>query len=227
METASTGTLLAATATTTLRSSSDALWTCTQRDRAWRRSQGRREPVSQRFIPGSKKALWAKREMSARRQERAPSVPDIPLSVRRIRGLNSPKREVRTISFDEMWTYVGVRRGPRRRSVWIWTAVMEERDGSRWMDFEVGERGRDTFMRLCRRLPDADRYRSDEYEVYNWLPPDRHVSGKGSEVNRNEGLHSVLRGKLNRLARRTKGYSKSVDALVGSLAMVWIREGWI
>ena len=227
METVSTDTLLLGTDTTTLSSSSDVQWTCTQRVRACQRSQGRWEPVSQQCIPGSKKALWAKREMSARRQVRAPSAPDVPLSVRRIRGLNTPQHKVKTISFDEMWTYVGVRKGDRRQSVWIWTAVMEERHGSRWMDLEVGERGRDTFMRLYRRLPDADRYRSDEYEVYRWLPPDRHMAGKGSEVNRNEGLHSVLRGKLNRLVRRTKGYSKSVDALVGALAMVWIREGWI
>ena len=73
------------------------------------------------------------------------------------------------------------------------------------MDFEVGGRDRETFVRLYRRLPDAERYRSDRYEVYGWLPSDRHVVGKGSEVNRNEGVHSVLRGKLNRLVRRTKG----------------------
>ena len=53
------------------------------------------------------------------------------------------------------------------------------------------------------------------------------MEGKGSDVNRNEGLHSVLRGKLNRLVRRTKGYSKSVEMLSGSLAMVWLREGLI
>ena len=95
------------------------------------------------------------------------------------------------------------------------------------MDFEVGGRDRETFVRLYRRLPDAERYRSDRYEVYGWLPSDRHVVGKGSEVNRNEGVHSVLRGKLNRLVRRTKGYTKSVEMLVGSLSLVWLREGWI
>jgi len=126
-----------------------------------------------------------------------------------------------------MWTYVGVRRGERRRSVWIWTAVVEESDGERWMDFEVGGRERQTFVRLYRRLPESERYRSDAYEAYRWLNPGSHVVGKGSEVNRNEGLHSVLRGKLNRLVRRTKGYSKSVEMLSGSLAMVWLREGLI
>ena len=81
-------------------------------------------------------------------------------------------------------------------------------------------------MRLYRRLPDAALYRSDDYSVYaSCLPPERHVAKKGGAVNRNEGLHSVLRGKLNRLMRRTKGYSKSLSMLSLSLAMVWIREG--
>ena len=40
--------------------------------------------------------------------------------------------------------------------------------------------------------------------------------GRGGAVNRNEGLHSVWRGKL---MRRTKGYTKNVAMLVYSL--VW------
>ena len=44
-------------------------------------------------------------------------------------------------------------------------------------------------------------------------------------VNWNEGLHSVWRDKLNRLARRTKGYTKSVEMLAHSLALVcWQQE---
>ena len=45
--------------------------------------------------------------------------------------------------------------------------------------------------------------------------------GKGGAVNRNEGLHSKLRSKLNRLARRTKGYAKSVEMLKRLLAIVF------
>ena len=105
--------------------------------------------------------------------------------------------------------------------------MVEERDGERWIDFEVGGRERQTFVMLYRRLPESETYRSDAYEAYRCLDPGSHIVGKGSEVNRNEGLHSVLRGKLNRLVRRTKGYSKSVEMLFGSLAMVWLREGMI
>ena len=43
-------------------------------------------------------------------------------------------------------------------------------------------------------------------------------------MNWNEGLHSVWQGKLNRLTRRTKGYTKSIKMLVYSLAPVCRRQ---
>ena len=129
------------------------------------------------------------------------------------------------VSFDEMWTYRGVRRGEKREECWIWTAVVREIDGRRWVDFEVGDRSEAPFLRLYERLPEAALYRSDAYAVYQgWLPPERHAVGKGSAVNWNEGLHSVWRGKLNRLMRRTKGYTKSLEMLIYSLALVCWRQ---
>ena len=77
-----------------------------------------------------------------------------------------------------MWTYVGARRRGKRRDWWIWTAVVEERDGRRWVDFEVGDRGEETFLRLYNRLPEAEEYHTDGYRVYEWLPANRHVVGK-------------------------------------------------
>ena len=68
---------------------------------------------------------------------------------------------------------------------------------------------------------------SPAYQVYlGWFPPERHVAGKGSAVNWNEGLHSAWRGKLNRLMRQTKGYTKRVEMLVYSLALVCWRQ-WL
>ena len=114
------------------------------------------------------------------------------------------------ISFDEIWTpyqvrgrlYVGVRRKDKGRcEAWIWTAVIEEPDGRRWVDFAVGDRSGETLLRLYARLPEAELYRSCDYTVYDWLPTNRHMVGqepapglnRGSAVNRNEGLHSRLR----------------------------------
>ena len=46
------------------------------------------------------------------------------------------------MAFDEMWTYLGVRRGERSQDLWIWIAVVEERDGIRWGMYGGREQGR-------------------------------------------------------------------------------------
>ena len=87
----------------------------------------------------------------------------------------------------------------------IWTAAVEERDCLLWRMYKVGGRNESAFPRLLDRLPGSDKRQPDAHRVAEWLPRDRRIVGKGGAVNRNEGLHSKLRSKLNRLARRTKG----------------------
>lgn len=145
--------------------------------------------------------------------------------LRVVRRRKQRLKAARVIAFDELWTYVKARRPGKRREVWVWTAVVEEVDGSRWVDFQVGDRSEQTFLKLYRRLPEAERYRSDRYQVYQWLPQDRHVVGKGGEVNWNEGLHSRFRDSLKRLQRKTKGYTKRVAMLRDSIALVCLRLG--
>ena len=100
----------------------------------------------------------------------------------------------------------------------IWTAVVEERYCLRWWMYEVGGRDLSAFLRLLDRLPGADMYATDAYQVYEWLPRARHAIGKGGAVNRMRG-RSKLRSKLNRLARSAKGYTKSVKMLKHLLAI--------
>lgn len=57
--------------------------------------------------------------------------------------------------------------------------------------------------------------------MYEWLPHNKDVVGKFGTVNWNEGLCLMLRGKLNRLVRRTKVYAKSVDMQVNLLVLVF------
>ncbi len=90
---------------------------------------------------------------------------------------------------------------------------VEEADGRKWVDFDVGDRSEATFLRHYERLPEAERYRTDA---------GRHEVVKGSEVNRNEGLHSRLRDGLNRLHRQTKRYRKSMAMLSDSIALVCV-----
>ena len=107
-----------------------------------------------------------------------------------------------------MWTYLGARVGEKRNDLWVWTAVVEERDCSSWMDFEVGGRDEATFLRLLERLPDAERYETDAYGVYVALPVNKHVVGKCGAVNWNEGLPSMLRGKAEAVSAAHKGMRK-------------------
>ena len=102
--------------------------------------------------------------------------------------------------------------------------MVEGHDVSRWIDFEVGGRDEAAFLRLLERLPDAERRETDAYGVYGTLPVNKHVVGKYGAVNWNEGLNSMLHGKLNWLVRPTKGYTKSVDMLVNLLALVFCAK---
>ena len=79
-------------------------------------------------------------------------------------------RPAAVIAFDAMWTYRQARRPGQRQDVWVWTAVVSEADGSRWADFEIGNRSAETFLRLYERLPEVALYRTDAYRVYGWLP---------------------------------------------------------
>ena len=74
------------------------------------------------------------------------------------------------IAFDEMWTYRQVRRRGKRQGVWVWTAVVEEGDGSRWADFEVVDRSEATFLRFYGMLPEAEL-------PHGWLPGVRLAAG--------------------------------------------------
>ena len=67
--------------------------------------------------------------------------------------------------------------------------------------------------RAFERLPAAELYRSDGLNMYlSWLSAARPVVGKGSEVNRNKGLHSFLRRMLSRAEHNRRPLSRSAAA---------------
>ncbi len=80
-------------------------WDCQLSAGCWRKK--RRQCIAE----GQKKACMARELM-------------VKLSVQRA-SRQMGQSCARVISFDEMWTYVGARRRDKRRSVWIWTAVVE------------------------------------------------------------------------------------------------------
>ncbi|WP_425609132.1 IS1 family transposase [Venenivibrio stagnispumantis] len=68
----------------------------------------------------------------------------------------------------------------------------------------------------------AKEYHTDGYRIYkSWLNRKQHKISKFGKTNRNEGLHSRLRDRLKRLQRKTKEYSKNINALRYALAIVF------
>ena len=126
------------------------------------------------------------------------------------------------IACDEPGIYRQSRRRGKRRDLWVWTAAVVEPDGSQWADFEIGYRSEATFLRLYERLPETGLFRTDGCRVYGGAAFGSSSGRQGGAVNWNEGLHSWCRGKLNRLHRRTKGYTKSVAMLAYSLALLLV-----
>ena len=102
--------------------------------------------------------------------------------------------------------------------------MTEERDGSKWIDIEAVGRDEASVMRLLDRLPDAERYETDACGMHGMLPRNKHVVGKGGAVNWREGLHSMLRGRLNGLARRAKRRAKSIETSVNLIALVFCHK---
>ena len=78
---------------------------------------------------------------------------------RRMEG-RAPRQAAVAVSCDEMWTYPGAKHGAKGEERRIWTAVVREAGGGR---------SEEPFLRL-----------------YERLPAERHVAGKGSAVNWNE-----------------------------------------
>ena len=58
----------------------------------------------------------------------------------------------------------------------------EEREGSGWMDFEVGGRAEAALLSLLERLLKAERCESDGYRVYERMPHNKHVVRKYGAV---------------------------------------------
>ena len=76
------------------------------------------------------------------------------------------KEEVEEITMDEMWSYVGARKGKKRNSVYIWTACIKTKDNKKIVTFYVGKRDEESFIKFFGSLPIAKKYYSDDYKVY-------------------------------------------------------------
>jgi Transposase and inactivated derivatives, IS1 family len=114
--------------------------------------------------------------------------------------------------FDESWTYLRVRHGPKRENLWIWNALA---DGLPF--FTTGDRDYKTFSFLLNSLPKSEVNYTDDYSVYQVL--DNHVASKKYTYTV-ESYNSYCRAHLARLARDTRAVNRSQRMVDYSLALL-------
>ena len=119
------------------------------------------------------------------------------------------------MEIDEVWHFVG----NKKNKLWIWLAFC--RDTGQLVDWQCGDRDRDTLNRMLERLEAwaVRLYCTDSYICYEQsLPVGKHDQGKG-ETWRLEQINSRLRHWLARFRRRTLVVSKSVEMVNLTIAL--------
>ncbi len=113
-----------------------------------------------------------------------------------------------------MWSFVGAKATAR----WLWHAV--DHHTGRVLAYVVGPRKDATFLKLRALLAPfgITRYYTDKAGVYQrHLPPEQHTVGKLT-MQKIECKHLTLRTRLQRLARKTRCFSRLYlmhDLLIG------------
>jgi insertion element IS1 protein InsB len=97
-----------------------------------------------------------------------------------------------------------------------------DRNAGKVIDFEVGDRSKETYVALALRI--EERYKvqhlcTDDYAAYQYykLAEEHHTTK--AETCLVESFNSLLRHYLARFNRRTKRYSKSLRMIVASLTL--------
>lgn len=104
-----------------------------------------------------------------------------------------------------------------------------ERNTKKILDFEIGDRSFATYLQIALRLQEKFNIKwlcTDDYEAYKKIQiAEKHVITK-AETSLVEANNSSLRGKLARLNRRTKKFSKSVEMLRLTMFLFMFYKNW-
>ena len=107
----------------------------------------------------------------------------------------------------------------------IWIAV--DRGSGKVIDFEVGDRSKETYLRLALRLEvkyKINHLCTDDYGAYKYYTISKYHHTTKSETSLVESINSLVRHYLARFNRRTKRYSKSARMIIASLVLFFNRH---
>lgn len=119
------------------------------------------------------------------------------------------------LELDEMWHYIG----NKKNKLWIWKAL--DRNTGHLIDWECGDRNKETLEKLTTRLSvlDAKVFYTDKWHVYETLlPASKHVQTK-AETHQIERNNCVMRHWFGRFKRKSIIVSKSVEMVDLTIAL--------
>jgi insertion element IS1 protein InsB len=104
----------------------------------------------------------------------------------------------------------------------VWIAV--DRRSNQVIDFEVGDRSKQTYLKLALRLEqkyNIEHLCTDDYNAYGYYKISKYHHVTKSETCLVEATNSIVRNYLARFNRRTKRYSKSIRMIIASLNLLF------
>ena len=104
-----------------------------------------------------------------------------------------------------------------------------ERKSGEIFDFEVGGRSFGTYLQIALRLQEKFNIKylcKDDYDAYKKIQITKKHTIIKAETSLVEASNSSLRGKLARLNRRTKKFSKSAEMLRLSMFLFIFYKNW-
>lgn len=114
-----------------------------------------------------------------------------------------------------MWHYIQ----NKKNKLWIWKAL--DRNTGHLIDWECGDRDKETLEKLTTRLAtlDVKVYYTDKWQVYETLlPASKHVQTK-AETHRIERNNCLMRHWFGRFKRKSIIVSKSIEMVDLTIAL--------
>lgn len=116
---------------------------------------------------------------------------------------------------------------PKNGGKHIFIRIAVEDETNQVIDFEVGDRTKQTYLKLAFRL--EKRYKiehlcTDDYSVYKYYKISKYHHTTKAETSLVEAKNSIIRNYLARFNRKTKRYSKSVGIIKASLTLLFWRN---
>ena len=119
------------------------------------------------------------------------------------------------LELDEMWHYIQ----NKKNKLWIWKAL--DRNTGHLLDWECGNRDKDTLEKLTARLTvlNVEMYYTDKWHVYETvLPASKHIQTK-AETHQIERNNCTMRHGFGRFKRKSIIISKSVEMVDLTIAL--------